>query len=112
MPKLSRKDATELADHYAQKVGHLIDQDITIVLGPHLLPVHLDCVRLARQADVKNLPDKVAVSGERYTPSLLQFCFDKDSIFVVMDDIKDTAITLSGVDFMMTNHVVRFLLRS
>lgn len=108
MPKLGRKEASELVSKYAERFETLIDKDITIALGPHRLETHIYGVSLGRQSDVRNLPEKVLFSGARYTPSLMCLdCGSDGNIFFVLEDIKDIFTTLSGVDVIMTNQQVQ-----
>lgn len=110
MPKLSRKELKQYADQQKQKFGELIGKNVTFVFGKHELQDTLIDIKLARQEDMINKPDKRPdEDGKLYTPPSLQIDFASGQLFFVIEDIIGTPITtLSGIIINMPNYSILF----
>ena len=98
MPNLPKKAAKQLVEQYAGCFNNLIGKDVCILFGPHNdILTTLESVKLIKQADVKNLPDKRKDGDKHYTPLLMGVQCDGLLLVLVLEDIQEVLTTVEGV---------------
>lgn len=111
MPKRSRKDMKELFQDYLTKLKCIEGKFCLLEFGPHKLPVHVQDIVLARQADIINLPDKrVDEDGTYYTPMSMCIQCKEGKLPVVLEDINAVVLTTRSVCVILDNTQIRFTL--
>lgn len=110
MPKLSRKELKQYADQQRNKFASLIGKNVRFVFGKHDLQDTLLDVKLARQEDMINKPDKrFDEDGKLYTPPSLEIDFSGGQLFFIIEDIMGEPITtLSGICIPMKEYTILF----
>lgn len=104
MPKLSRKELKQYCEEQTQQFQRLIEKQVKVSFGKHSFVTELKAVKLARQADMDNVPDMRADEfGKQYTPSCLQVECEGGDLFFVIEDIQNIGITFDGTVLYM-NH--------
>lgn len=112
---INKKDAKLKVDQVKGTMAHLIGVPVLICLGPHEFEMVLSDVKLASISELALLPDKVynAENGKQSTPQVMQFLFlTGESISIVLDDITDFSVGITGAMFKIGEEEFRIVYSS
>lgn len=99
---LSKKDAKDRVQQIKSTMAHLLGVPVLISLGPHEFSLQITDLQLATVASLAIAPDKVynPETDKQATPQVMQLVIASgESINVVLDDIDDFSVGISGAVF-------------
>ena len=99
---MNKAAKTQIEQEYKTLFEHVFNKEVWVSWGKHRYQLTLTEIRVPKQSDIYNLPDKRDVDGKLKTPTVLQFVFRSGATFdVVYEDITSAALTTRGITLLI-----------
>lgn len=103
---MNAAEKKQLLSKYEAIFTPFIGKELRVSFGPHTFPVTFECVRLATQKQLQNVPE-ARENGKK--PQVIQFCFEGDNTLdFVLDDITAAHSTIKGAEIVIGELKVMF----
>jgi hypothetical protein len=95
---MNKTAKTQIEQEYKTLFEPIFNREVWVSWGKHRYPLTLTEIRIPRQSDVYNIPDKREIDGKLKTPTILQFVFSSGATFdLVYEDITKSVSNTRGI---------------
>jgi hypothetical protein len=99
---MNKAAKTQIEQEYQTLFANVFNKDVWVSWSKHRYQLKLTEIRIPRQTDVYNLPDKRDVDNKLKTPVVLQFVFSSGATLdIVYEDITSKSITTRGITLLI-----------
>ena len=99
---MNKAAKTQIEQEYKTLFKSIFNKEVWVYWSKHRYQLVLQEIRIPKQTDIYNLPEKREIDTKLKTPVVLQFVFRSGATFdLVYEDITSKSITTRGVTLVI-----------